>query len=383
VKKYLIIGNGVAGTTAAEQIRKSDSKGDITILTDEDLPFYHRIRLNDYISGEISEQELIARKKTWYDERNIQLIIGSLVTSVDFENKIVFTVFREPFHYDILLLATGSHSFVPSISGTEKNNVFTLRSVKDARDIIASCATTEMVLLIGGGLLGLETGHALLKRNKQVTVVEFFPRLLPRQLDTNGAQRLRKIMEGMGFSFHLGVTTKEIGGTDSVEFVSLDNGLKIPSDMVIISAGVRPNLELPKQIGLKCDKGVVIDSSMRTSRPGIFAAGDVVEHLGTVYGSWPAAMQQGKVAGTVMAGGKMEYKGTVMANKLKVAGIDLASAGEIDVDNAYQVKVEETENVYKKLVFVDNRLIGCIMLGDTSDFARATKAIAEKSEDYL
>ena len=301
------------------------------------------------------------------------------VTDANFDKRILLTQGKEEIYYDSLLIATGSKCFVPQIKGSEKKGVFTLRTVEDARQIISFCMDKEKVTLIGGGLLGLEAGYALQKRGKQVTVVEFFPRLLPRQLDVKGAERLTKRMEDMGFSFYLGSSTYEITGDVSVEGVVLSTQEVIPSEMVIISAGVRPNLELGESLGLECSRGICIDSTMRTSRPEVFAAGDVAEFEQTTYGVWPAAMQQGKVAGVNMAGGSVNYQGSVMANKLKVVGIDLASAGEIDVENRFKSKIEESETVYKKIVIDDGHIIGCILLGDTSSFNTVTRAIAEKT----
>lgn len=308
------------------------------------------------------------------------MITGVRATDAISEKQIIITDSNERFTYDSLLIATGSKSFVPPIQGADKKGVFTLRNVDDARQIISFCENIDKVVLIGGGLLGLEAGNALRKRGKQVTVLEFAPRLLPRQLDTRGAKRLTHLMENMGFSFRIGTSIQKITGANSVESVSLKGGEIIPADMVIISAGVRPNLELAQCLGLECNKGIIVDSSLRTSRPEVFAAGDVAEFCGVVYGIWPAAMQQGKVAGTIMAGGNMLYSGSTMANKLKVVGIDLASAGEIDVENRFETMVEETDTVYRKFVIDDNRLVGCIMLGDTSDFAAITKAISEKKD---
>jgi nitrite reductase (NADH) large subunit len=186
-------------------------------------------------------------------------------------------------------------------------------------------------------------------------------------------------MEAMGFSFRIGASTQEIYGEASVEKVLLAGGESLAADMVLLSAGVRPNLELAKLFNLKTSKGIVVDSQMRTSQPGIFAAGDVAEFNGVLYGIWPAATQQGKIAGAVMAGGSESYAGTTMANKLKVAGIELASAGEVDSDNKYESHLEEAVDVYKKFVINNNRLIGVIMLGDTKDFAKMTKAIADQT----
>jgi nitrite reductase (NADH) large subunit len=378
MKRYLIIGNGVAGTTAADHIRRHDEQGEITILTDEELPFYYRIRLNDYLSGDIEKMALLAKKAEWYAERRIKLLTGVRVTGADPENRYVTTAGQERYAYDLLLLATGSRSFVPPIRGVEKNGVFTLRTVADADRIMSFGSGRYNVLLIGGGLLGLETGKAFRKLGKQVIVVEFFPRLLPRQLDERGAARLRKLMEDMGFAFRLGAVTREIIGNDAVESVVLQNNEVIRADMVIISAGVQPDLELAKQLGLACGKGITVDAALRTSRPEIFAAGDVAEFANNLYGIWPAAMEQGEIAGTNMAGVARTYHGSVMANKLKVVGIDLGSAGEIDAENRFASRMTETVTVYRKIILDDNRIIGCIMLGDTADFGAVTRLIREK-----
>lgn len=278
------------------------------------------------------------------------------------------------------MLATGSHSYLPPIEGVDKQGVFTLRTVDDARRIIAFTENRERIVLVGGGLLGLETGSALLGKGKKVTVVEFFPRLLPRQLDTKGAARLMQIMQGRGFSFRLGTSVGEIAGDRTVANVHLQKGEILPAEMVIISAGVRPNLEPAQCLGLATDKGIIVDSTLRTSRSEIFAAGDAAQFGDHIYGIWPAALEQGRAAGMNMAGGGMKYEGSTPANKLKVAGIDLASAGEIDAENRFESRFEETDTIYRKFIIDANRLIGCIMLGDTTDFARMVRAINEQTD---
>jgi len=214
-------------------------------------------------------------------------------------------------------------------------------------------------------------------------VVEFFPRLLPRQLDVDGAQRLQKVMEKMGFSFRLGARTQEISGNDQVTGVLLEGGESIPSKMVIISAGVRPNLELAEPLGLENDKGIKVDEYLRTNQADIYAAGDVAEFRGMPYGIWPAAMEQGQIAGTNMGGGNLVYKGTTMANSLKVAGVDLASAGNIDAENEKESRVFTDDKVYKKIVMENNQIVGCIMLGDTKNFNKITKAMSGKKDISL
>lgn len=219
---YVIIGNGVAGTTAAEHIRKNDKEGSITIVTEETLPFYYRVRLNEFISGDVSEQDLIVKKDKWYKDQNIDLKTGTRITGADSKGKNIVTEDNKKIPYDRLLVATGSHSFIPPIKGFERKGVFALRSIQDAHNISDWVKDIEDVVLIGGGLLGLEAGNALTKLGKKVMVVEFFPRLLPRQLDVDGASRLQGIMEGMGFSFRLGAKTEEITGGDQVKGVQLE-----------------------------------------------------------------------------------------------------------------------------------------------------------------
>jgi len=375
---YLIIGNGVAGTTAAENVRKVDKEGKITVVTEESTPFYYRMRLPDFISGDLTEDKLSAKKDQWYKEQGIELKLKTRIQGANPSKKSVVTQGNQEIAYDRLLIATGSRSFIPPMKGSEKKGVFALRTIQDARDIVAWAKNIQKVVLIGGGLLGLEAGNALRKLGKNLTVVEFFPRLLPRQLDVAGGGRLQTIMEGMGFSFRLGAKTQEIKGEDRVSGVLLEGGELLPAEMVIISAGVRPALELAKALSLDHDKGVKVDEQMRTNQPGIYAAGDVAEFKGIPYGIWTASTEQGQIAGTNMAGGNALYKGTVMANTLKVVGIDLASAGNIDAENKLESKVLTDQKVYKKIVLENDQIVGCIMLGDTKGFTKITKLMSEK-----
>jgi NAD(P)H-nitrite reductase large subunit len=382
MKKYLIIGNGAAGTIAAEHIRKNDADGEITIVSKEDLPFYYRVRLPDLLGGKVTEPELIARNRNWYEEKEITLKLQTEIIRTDNQQNKVFTADGAPLDYDSLLLANGSHSFVPPVKGSELDGVFTLHTVNDVRKISGFAQNISQVVLIGGGLLGLETANALHKLGKKITVVEFLPRLLPRQLDIEGAARLQHIFENMNYTFKLGATTREIAGDRSVERVILANDEIMSTEMVIISAGVRPNLELAGMLGLKKDKGIIVDKFLQTSAPDIYAAGDVIEFEGRTYGIWPAAMEQGRIAGINISGGNEAYQGTVLSNILKVAGIDLASAGNIDENNQFESKIVATDTVYKKVVIDNRKIIGCIMLGDRKNFTLINKAVST-GEDIL
>ena len=375
MKKYLIIGNGVAGTTAADSIRRNDAEGEIIIVTDEDIPFYYRVRLPDLLGGRVRESELIAKKNEWYSEKKISLRLDTRITAAEPATKKIHTEDGEHLAYDRLLLANGSNPFIPPIKGCKTPGVFAIHNINDVRRVSAEVPEIDEVLLIGGGLLGLEAANALHRLGKKITVVEFFPRLLPRQLDIEGATRLQRYFEDLDFSFRLGATTREIQGSERVEQVVLEDGTVLPAEMVIISAGVRPSLDLALMLNLNTDMGVIVDKHMQTSNPDIYAAGDVIEFDGRTYGIWPAAMEQGKIAGTNISGGNATYGGTILSNILKVAGLDLASAGEIDVENRYKAKTVTTNDIYKKVVIDDNRVIGCIMLGDMKNFSRINKAI--------
>jgi len=376
MKKYLIVGNGVAGTTAAENIRKNDPTAWITIVTEEKLPFYYRIRLPDFLCGEVNESGLVAKKKEWYQEKNITLRLSTKITGGSLKDKTLRSSSGEKIRFDRLILANGSTPNVPAISGSDKKGVFTLHYIQDAKDIISHVGYCKKAVLIGGGLLGLEVGNGLNKLGLEITVVEFFPRLLPRQLDNEGARRIKKTLEDREFSFRLDAKTSTIEGNEQVHGVTLESGELIAADMVVISAGVNPKLDLAIQLGLDCNRGIKVDKKMRTSHPDIYAAGDSVEFEGKTYGIWPAALEQGIIAGTNISGGDVTYKGTTLSSTLKVAGIELASAGEIDNENRYESKIAASETIYKKVVIDNSRVIGCIMLGDRKNFNRINKAIS-------
>jgi nitrite reductase (NADH) large subunit len=379
---YLIIGNGAAGNAAAEAIRKYDQEGAIQIFSKEKHPFYYVPALPEYLAGEKHLSQFTLHNHDWYEKNRIDLHLDTEITRIDPEAKVAETRQGERYPYDKLLLATGSYSFVPPIKGADQEGVYTLRTIDDAEAIKEKAQQSQRAVLIGGGLLGLEAGNGLRKAGLAVTVVEFFPRLLPRQMDVPGAALLQKQLEDMGFTFYLGAKTQEIVREPEGLTVVLESGERLPADMVLISAGVRPELTLAQALGLEIDKGVKVDDAMRTSRPDIYAAGDLVEHRGRFYGIWPASMEQGRVAGAAMAGQDAKYEGTVPANTLKVVGIDLMAAGEIDVEGQLTALAsqDEAQKTYRKLVFKDHVLVGAILLGDLQGGNEIQQAIKDKKD---
>ena len=377
---YLIIGNGVAGNAAAENIRKHDPEGKIVVFSQESRPFYYVPALPEYLAGEKAADQITLHQQSWYDQRRIDLHLDTRVTQIDAAQKFVETDQGQRFPFDQLLLATGGKSFIPPMQGADSPGVFSLKTLADADRIKQAAAGAKTVVLIGGGLLGLEAGNGLRKLGLKVIVVEFFPRLLPRQMDAAGAAILARQLEDMGFTFYLGAKTQEIApGPDGLT-VNLESGKKLKGDLVLISAGVRPDLSLAQALGLDIDKGVKVDDSLKTSRDGIYAAGDLIEHRGRFYGIWPAAMEQGAVAGAAMAGQAAKYDGTLPSNVLKVAGIDLMAAGDIDADGKLEAVVHQNEaqKTYRKLVIQDNLLVGAILLGDIRGSAEIQAAISKK-----
>jgi len=364
---YLIIGNGVAGTTAAETIRKYDADGKIIIFSREDRLFYSRIRLPDYIAGKVDETGIILKKKDWYSDLNIILHLNEEVSVVDPGNKTITTADGKTCSYDRLLLATGGTASLPTIPGRELPGVYTLRTLAEARKIRDHAVHAQNPALIGGGVLGLEIASSIKTlTNKEVIVVEYFDRLLPRQMDLPGATILRARLEEMGLRFFLASRTEEIIGADTLSAVRLVGGRQFSADLLIIAAGMTPDVRLAIAAEIKVEQGIVVNDSLTTSIPDIYAAGDPAQHRGMIYGIWPAAQKQGEVAGANMAGHEMTYPGTTRANTLKVAGIDLFSIGDIDPEGKCESALftDAGRFIYQKFVFSGEFLAGAILLGD-------------------
>ena len=368
---YIIIGNGVAGTEAAKAIRKRDTQAEINIFTQDHYPFYSRPRLPELLAKEASVEEIFVYNREWYHKNKIQLYLNSTVKSIDQKNQRITLTDKSNFTYNKLLLDTGSSGILPPIDGINTaEGIFTLRTVEDVLTILKRAACAKTVTLIGGGLLGLEAGNGLRKLGLSVTVVEFFDRLLPRQLDREGSVILQKQMETLGLKFFLGAQSKSVKDNGNIKILELKDGKAIESNFILVSAGISPNIALAQAAGISVNKGIIVNDHMETSIPNIYAAGDVAEHKGRIYGIWPAAQRQGVIAGINMTSGKETYAGTVPSTSLKVAGIHLTSMGDMLAEDktVEQVKVKNPDkNIYKKLFTKDGKIIGAIFLGDTKN----------------
>jgi len=380
----VIVGGGVAGVTAARTIRENDSKAKISVYADENHLYYPRPRLYEVLSGEAKPQEICMFSGEWYGKRGIKVHLNKKVLGVDAAKKEILLEDRSRVNYDKLLLANGARSVIPPIKGVEKTGVFTLRSIRDALIINEYTKKTRKAIIIGGGLLGLEFAASLRKLGQQVEVVEIFPRLLPRQLDQDGATILKDQIEARGINIVLGVKTEEILGKETVSGILLGDGKELSGNLVLISAGVKSNTELAVEAGIKVDKGIVVDQYLQTSVDDIHAAGDAAEFEGRVYGIIPAAVEQAKiVAVNMLEKEKQSYKGTIPSNTLKIVGIDLTSMGIVNPEGPqYEEirKIDKRKGVYKKIVLEQGKIVGAIILGDTRDVTPIKKLMDQKTD---
>lgn len=366
--RIIIIGCGVAGVNAAKAIKQRVPETEVMIYTDEKHLYYPRPRLYEILSGEKEAQEIYPYTQGWYTELGISVQLGKKVLSIDTMNKEVTAEGGLKTRYDKLLLASGASAFVPPIRGVEKRGTFTLRTVEDAVAIRKYAENGKRAIVIGGGLVGLEFAACLRKLGQQVSVVEIRPRLLLAQLDQDGSEMLEDCLRDLGINIMLGVKTTEVLGKEAVDGVSLDNGKEISGELVLISAGVKPNIKLAEDAGLKTNRGVIVDEYLQTSAEDVYACGDVLEFQGQVYGIIPPAVEQANVASTNMLGGeKNVYRGTIRTTSLKVSGISLTSMGLVNPEGSqYEEirKIDRQEGVYKKIVLEGGKIVGAILLGD-------------------
>jgi nitrite reductase (NADH) large subunit len=381
--KAIIIGNGLAGTIAAKTLRELDPLVEVVVFAEEKYPYYPRPNLIEYIAGKLPFERIFAFSEEWHVRQKIDIRLGNAVRKIHPRSREVELDGdrREP--YDVLLVANGASASVPPIKGVDKKGVFALRTLDDAQAIIDYVQDHRQVVIIGGGLLGLEIARAIRSRGAEVEVVEFFDRLLPRQLDVQGASVLRSQIEGLGIRVRLGVTTEEILGQEDVKGIRLKGGADVSADMAVIAAGVRPNLGLSQGAGLTTDRGLVVDDRLRTSHPRVFAAGDSIQHRGKVYGIIPASFDQARTVAYNMLGEEKKYEGTIPANTLKVVGLYVTSLGLANPEGqGYEEirKFKKEEGIYKKIVLQDGALVGAIWMGTKKGVNEIARAVTAKTK---
>ncbi|HNR34083.1 MAG TPA: FAD-dependent oxidoreductase [Candidatus Hydrogenedentes bacterium] len=379
--RFVIVGGGIAGLAAAESIRGARPDARITLISKESAPPYYRLNLTRYLAGEIGADSLPVHPDAWYSERDVRLLLGEEVAGIDPADHAVQLANDVSEPYDKLVLACGAHPFMPPIEGSALEGVTALRTRGDADRILDTIRPGAPWVVIGGGILGLETAGALARRGARVTVVENFGWLLPRQLDAFAAKRLHAFVTGKSIEVLYQRQTSAFKGNGRVQAVQLADGSRLPAEGVVVAAGIRSNSHLARKAGLEVNQGIVVDAHLTASHADIFAAGDAAEHHGIVYGLWEPARYQGQIAGLNAAGLSAEFGGLPRVNTLKVLGFGLFSVGTIaPADGSYTVIRDETGEGCRVFLFHDNALVGAILVGDTRLSAELAKAVKTRRD---
>lgn len=371
---YLIVGAGIAGVTAAKEIRKHDKEGSILLLGNEKVRPYFRIQLTAILGDDAPEIPYLD-KEGWEEKLALDVKPGAEVVSVDFDAMTVTLADGEKIQGEKILLANGSHSSVPPFKNNELKGIFTLRNWDDLMTIqsyIKGFEETKHIAVIGGGLLGLEAANSLKKSGHVVAIINRREYLLSKQLDRELGMMLNEEMKDLGFMVFTEKSTKAFIGEDEVRGIEFDDGTAADFDMVLISAGVRPNTELFKDTGLEVNKGVIVDSHLMTNKANVWAAGDVAEVEGRVMGIWPASRAMGKVAGANMAGGDGTYENPKAHTKLDLDTIQIFSAGKIGEGDVY---FYDDGDIHHRLYATDGKVTGAVLYGDTSAMGTFRKLV--------
>ncbi len=364
----VIIGNGASGYYAAEAVRQRNKICDIEIIAQEKYLTYYRPQLSDYLSKAMAAKELYVSQENWYKENNIKLTLGAEVKRIIPAEKTIVLADGQQINYDKLIIATGAYNFLPALPGSELPGVYTLRTLDDGDKLKLKMKTAKKAVVIGGGLLGLEAAWKMKNSGIDVTVIETFPRLMPRQLDEASSALFLKKIQGSGINIVLGNSISEIVGDENVEGIKLNSGEIISTDLVLFSIGIRAEKALADKADILTKNGIIVNEKMETSAEAVYSCGDCAEFGGRLYGIWPASLEMGKIAGANAAGDNLTFKNFVLSSIFDALGVQLFSAGEVNGSEAVS-KVTESEDgkSYKKLFYKGDKLIGAILIGDTKE----------------
>ena len=369
--KLVVVGNGMAGMrTVEELIQLNPDMYDITVFGTEPHGNYNRILLSPVLAGEKTLAEIMIHPREWYEDNGIKLYTGETISKIDRKKRVIYSDSGKQEHYDRLLLATGSNPLIIPFPGIELDGVKTFRDIQDVNAMLTASQTYKKAVVIGGGLLGLEAANGLMKQGMDVTVIHLLDTLMERQLDKTAADMLKESLTERGMKFIMPASTKEIVGDDRVTGLRFADGSEIEADLVVMAVGIRPNFALAQSAGLYCDRGIVVDDTLQTYDPCIYAVGECVQHREATYGLVAPLWDQARVCANHLAYlGWGKYLGSKVSTKLKVTGIDLFSAGDFlgGDDSENIIYRDPKKHVYKKLVVKDNCIIGAVLYGDVSD----------------
>jgi nitrite reductase (NADH) large subunit len=380
----VVVGNGMAGMRTVEELLKlAPDAYDITVFGAEPHGNYNRILLSPVLSGEKSVPEIMLNTRDWYRDNGVTLFAGDPVARIDRKRRVVHAQSGLQVKYDRLLLATGSKPFIVPVPGHQLPGVIGFRDLEDVDTMLAAARRGGRAVVVGGGLLGLEAANGLQRRGMEVTVVHVTDSLMNQQLDPHAGALLKATLERKGLRILLGTQTAEILGHERVEGVRFADGAELPADLVVMAAGVRPNIALAQEAGLHCERAIVVDDTLQSYDPRIYAVGECVQHRRSTFGLVAPIWDQARVCAAHLAGaGHRRYVQQATATRLKVTGVDLYSAGDIVGGEGSEDLVlrDRRAGVYKRLVVTGNRLAGAVLYGDVQDGPWYFDLIQERSD---
>jgi nitrite reductase (NADH) large subunit len=366
----VVIGNGMAAARLCEELaQRALGRYAIAVVGQEPQLAYNRVLLSSVLAGEVAASETVLKPASWWRDRGVTLCYGAPVTSVDLTAHRVTLAGGNKLDFAKLVFATGSRAIRLLLPGAELPGVLTFRDLADVASISRAARGGTRIVVIGGGLLGIEAAYGLAKAGAKVTLVHLMDRLMERQLDPRAASMLKRAVEAKGVEVLLDTTTTRFSGEGRVEAVEFKDGRSIAADMVVIAVGIRPNTEVAAAAGLSVHRGIIVDDHLTTDRPGVFAIGECAEHRDICYGLIEPANEQAHVLAARLAGRDISYSGSVNATNLKVSGVHVFSAGDFLGATGTEsiVLADAGLKTYKKLVIADGRLIGAVLFGDTID----------------
>ena len=367
----VIVGNGMAAARLVDELAKvALGRYAIAVIGDEPRLAYNRVLLSSVLAGETASHDIELKPASWWRERGVTLKYGSAVTEVDVGRRELKIANEESVSFSRLVLATGSTPLRLNVSGADLAGVHTFRDSRDVDLLLTLAAQKKRVVVVGGGLLGLEAAYGLAKAGAPVTLLHLMDRLMERQLDVPAGELLKSLVERKGIEVLLNANTACIHGETHVEGVELTDGRRIDADAVIFAAGIRPNIALARDAGIPVNRGIVVDDHLQTGAPDIFALGECAEHRGICYGLVEPAYEQGRVLAQHLAGKtSAAYAGSVVATNLKVSGVSVFSAGDfLGKEGSETIVLSDVRRgAYKKLVISEGRLTGAVLVGDAAD----------------
>jgi NAD(P)H-dependent nitrite reductase large subunit/NAD(P)H-dependent nitrite reductase small subunit len=372
-RRLVVVGNGMAGMRTVEELLElAPDTYEIVVFGAEPHGNYNRILLSPLLAGEKSTAEILIHPPEWYAQNRVTLHAGDPVVSIDRRKRIVKSQQGREVSYDRLLLATGSKPLILPLPGKDLPGVVTFRDIADVETMLEAARNYRKAVVIGGGLLGLEAANGLLRRGMDVTVVHIFDSLMERQLDDAAAALLKASLEARGMHFRMSAKTTAILGDQRVAGIRFDDGSELDADLVVMAAGVRPNIDLAQAAGIQCQRGVLVTDTMQTFDPSIYAVGECVQHRNSTFGLVAPLWDQARVCAAHLAEkGVTHYRGTLPATQLKVTGIDLYSAGDfLGSEGDETLVLRDTQRgIYKRIVIRNNQVRGAVLYGDATDSA--------------